>query len=510
MLFACKGSVFYLHLHSREVLTLTKAPQNDITTPKRETMKRKNIRAVAAALCLTPAALAMAQTADKPNIIFILADDLGYGDLSCFGSRHVKTPNIDRLSQTGTTFTHCYAGSGISSPSRCALMTGKNTGNTTIRDNMCRAGGIKGIKINTNGDTTYVRRANILPTDTTIATVLRTAGYRTCLVNKWHLDGYDPKASPIYRGFDEFYGWLISTVESNSPYYYPYYRFHGDSLIHINENAHDAHVKHNTDISTDDAIAFIERNRNKPFFLYLAYDAPHEPYNIDDTSWYDDESEWTMTQKRYASLITHMDAAIGRLVSELERMNLRENTLIVFASDNGAAVQAPIKKFGCTAGFKGRKGQLYEGGIRVPLIVNQPNRVPVQKLNNLVYFPDIMPTFAALTGSERSLPQGINGINILPLFYGEGNVGDGKSARTSTAVDTDSRLLYWEFPGKQRAARRGDWKCVTIKPGAPLELYNLKDDPEERHNLADKYPEMVREFDETMKKARIPSPYWPD
>lgn len=467
-------------------------------------MKKSEIYYSGIAAVLGLAHAGMVQAADKqqkatparPNIIFILADDMGYGDLSCFGSKYVKTPNIDKLAQTGTSFTQCYAGSGISSPSRCSLMTGKNTGNTTIRDNTCTAGGIRGIKISPDGDTTYIRRANLLPTDTTIATVLRTAGYRTCLVNKWHLDGYDPKAAPNHRGFDEFYGWLISTVESNSPYYYPYYRFRGDSLIHIDDNAHNRHIKHNTDLSTDDAIAFVKRNQTNPFFLYLAYDAPHEPYIIDNTTWYDDRNEWTMNTKRYASLITHMDAAIGRLLGELERMGLRDNTLIVFASDNGAAVQAPIAELNCNAGFHGRKGQLYEGGIRVPLIVNQPGKVPVQKLQNMVYFPDMMPTFAALTGSTNSLPQNINGINILPLFYGK-------------TVDTDHRLLYWEFPGKQRAARRGDWKCVTIKPNKPLELYNLKEDPEEKYNQADKYPEMVKQFDQEMQQMHKPSPNWP-
>ena len=222
---------------------------------------------------------------DKPNIIFILADDMGYGDLSCYGNQYVKTPNIDRLAETGTRFNQCYAGSGISSPSRCALMTGKNTGNTRIRDNMCTAGGIAGVKINPNGDSTIVRRDNLLQQDTTIATVLSAAGYRTCLVNKWHLDGYDKKASPNHRGFDEFYGWTISTVHSNSPYYYPYYRFHGDSLINIPENANGKHGIHNNDLSTNDAIAFIQRNKDHPFFLYLAFDAPHEPYNIDQTGW---------------------------------------------------------------------------------------------------------------------------------------------------------------------------------------------------------------------------------
>ena len=434
-------------------------------------------------------------TPDRPNIIFILADDMGYGDLSCYGSQHVRTPNIDRLAATGTRFTQCYAGSGISSPSRCSLMTGKNTGNTRIRDNQCTAGGIRGIKVNPRGDTTYVRRANLLPQDTTIATVLGTAGYRTCLVNKWHLDGYDPGSSPNHRGFDEFYGWTISTVHSNSPYYYPYYRFDNDRLIHISANAHDRHVRHNTDISTDDAIRFIKRNKHNPFFLYLAFDAPHEPYIIDNTVWYDDET-WDLNTKRYAALITHMDAAIGRLLAALDRMHLRDNTLIIFASDNGAAVQAPLTLFNCNAGFRGRKGQLYEGGIRVPLIVNQPGKVPVQTLHNIIYFPDIMPTFAALTGATAHLPQRCDGMNILPLFYGH-------------QVGTDSRMLYWEFPGVQRAARKGDWKCVTIKRGAPLELYNLRDDVTESHNLADQYPEMVAEFDRQMKAIRTPSPNWP-
>lgn len=435
-------------------------------------------------------------TPERPNIIFILADDMGYGDLSCFGSKHVQTPNIDRLAQTGTAFTQCYAGSGISSPSRCSLMTGKNTGNTTIRDNTCTANGILGMKISPKGDTTYVRRANLLPTDTTIATVLSAAGYRTCLVNKWHLDGYDPGAAPNHRGFDEFYGWLISTVHSNSPYYYPYYRFAGDSLINIEENAHDRHVKHNTDLSTEDAIRFIDRNRKNPFFLYLAYDAPHEPYIIDNTTWYDDREEWSDNTRRYASLITHMDEAIGRLMEHLDSTGLRENTLVIFASDNGAAVQAPIAELNCNAGFHGRKGQLYEGGIRVPMIVNMPGKVPARRLDNIIYFPDVMPTLAEVAHATDKLPHNLNGISIVPLLRGQ-------------QMNTDDRMLYWEFPGKQRAARRGDWKCVTIKPNKPLELYNLKEDPEERNNLADKYPEKVREFDEAMKKMHKPSPYWP-
>lgn len=428
------------------------------------------------------------QNVDAPNIIFILADDMGYADLSCYGNKYIQTPNIDRLAESGTRFTQCYAGSAISSPSRCSLMTGKNTGNTTIRDNFCMAGGIEGLKNNNP-----IRRMHILPEDTTIATVLSSVGYKTCLVNKWHLDGFNPEATPLNRGFDEFYGWLISTAHSNDPYYYPYYRFDNDSLIHISENAHDQHVRHNTDISTEDAIQFIRRNKEHPFFLYLAYDAPHEPYIIDETTWYDDEN-WDMDTKRYASLVTHMDQAIGRLIDELDKLGIRENTMIIFASDNGAAVQAPLEELGCNGAFRGRKGLLYEGGLRVPFIVNQPGKVPVQTLDNQIYFPDVLPTLAALTKAKT--PSKLNGINILPLFYGE-------------HLLTDNRLLYWEFTGKQRAARKGDWKVVSVKKDAPLELYYLKDDIIESNDLAEVYPEKVAEFETEMQAMRVSTPNWP-
>jgi arylsulfatase A-like enzyme len=424
----------------------------------------------------------------KPNILFILADDMGYGDLACYGNKYIKTPTIDQLAEAGARFTQCYAGSGVSSPSRCALMTGKNTGNTTIRDNFCTEGGLEGKK----GEAT-IRRMHLLPEDTTLATILRDVGYRTCLVNKWHLDGFNPEATPLNRGFDEFYGWLVSTSYSNDPYYYPYWRFDNYELRTIEENANDKRIRHNTDISTEDAIKFIRRNKENPFFLYLAYDAPHEPYVINETIGYDDE-EWDLNTKRYASLIMHMDAAIGRLVAEIERLGLRENTLIIFTSDNGAAIQAPLEKLGCNADLRGRKAQLYEGGIRVPFIVNMPGVVPVQTLDNIIYFPDVMPSLAAF--AEAKTPHGINGMNILPLFKGE------KS-------DTDNRLLYWEFPGKQRAARKGDWKVVSIKKNTPLELYNIKEDRTERNNLAKIYPEIVAEFEREMKQLRTPSPNWP-
>ena len=191
-----------------------------------------------------------------------------------------------------------------------------------------------------------------------------------------------------------------------------------------------------------------------------------------------------------------MDAAIGRLLDELDRLHLRENTLVIFASDNGPAVQAPLQAFRCAAGFKGRKGQLYEGGIRVPFIVNQPGRVPVRQLSNPIYFPDMMPTLAAIAGAGKHLPAHTDGMDVSPLFVGK-------------EMRTDNRMLYWEFPGKQRAARKGKWKCVTIRPNTPLELYDLEADPGETRNLAKDYPTVVEQMDKEMRRMRTPSPYWP-
>ena len=445
-------------------------------------------------ICIAPGIMSgcsVAEQSDKddaPNIIFILADDLGYGDLACYGNSDILTPNIDRLAETGTRFTQAYAGSAVSSPSRSALMTGKNTGNTTIRDNFAQEGGLEGYK-NEN----IIRRMHILPTDTTIANVLRDAGYRTCLVNKWHLDGFNQEATPLNRGFDEFYGWLVSTAHSNDPYYYPYYRFNNDSLINISENADGQHEIHNTDISTNEAIQFIRRNNENIFFLYLSNGSPHEPFIIDDTSWYDNK-DWDINTKRYASLITHMDEAIGRIIDEIDKLGLRDNTLIIFTSDNGAAIQAPLEELKSNANLRGRKALLYEGGIRVPFIVNQPGKVNSQTLDNLIYFPDVLPTLAAI--AQTIAPVDINGINFFPLLKGE-------------EMDTDDRLLYWEFPGKQYAARKGDWKVVTVKAEDPLELYNLKDDIGETKNLAEEYPEKIDKFKREMEAMRTHSPNWP-
>ena len=448
------------------------------------------IKTVPALVGLSFFSLAHAQQESKrPNIIFILADDMGYGDLSCYGNKIVKTPNIDKLASEGMRFTNCYAGSAISSPSRCSLLTGKHTGHTTIRDNFCKAGGLPGLK-----GTTPIRRMHLLPNDTTIATVLSAAGYRTCLVNKWHQDGFNPGAGPLDRGFDEFYGWLISTENSNTPYYYPALRFYNRDLKVIPENENNKRGIHDSDLSVNESIDFIGRNKHNPFFLYLAFDVPHEPYFINSIEPYS-SMPLSDTAKLYAALITHTDEAIGRLISYLDKTGLRDNTIIIFASDNGGAVQAPLEELNCNAGYRGRKGILYEGGIKVPFIVNYQKHIKGgQTKNNIIYFPDVMPTLADY--AHAKVPQKADGISIKPLLNGKDQ-------------NTANRILYWEFPGNQVAVRKGDWKAVSVKKNSKLELYNIASDPYEKTNLADKHPEILSDLEKEIKQAHVASPNWP-
>lgn len=424
----------------------------------------------------------------RPNIIFILADDMGYGDLSCYGNKIIQTPNIDKLAAEGIRFTQAYAGSAVSSPSRCALLTGKHTGHTTVRDNFAKKGGLPGLK---NGNP--IRRMHLLPQDTTIATILAAKGYKTCIVNKWHLDGFNPGAGPLDRGFNEFYGWLVSYETSNTPYYYPETRFYNRELKVVPENENNGRGIHGSDLSVRESIDFIERNKSNPFFLYLAFDVPHEPYFINSVEPYA-SLPLSDNAKLYTSLITHTDKAIGRLIDYLEKNNLREKTLIIFTSDNGGAVQAPLDELNCNAGLRGRKAMLYEGGIKVPFIVNFPGKIkPNQTKDNLIYFPDVMPTLADLSGAK--LPQHVDGISFKPLLKGK-------------KQNTNDRILYWEFPGQQVAIRKGKWKAVSVKRNADLELYDMEKDPFEKNNLASQHPEIVDELKQEIQKSRIKSPYY--
>lgn len=460
-------------------------------------MKNLFIRFVSA----TPALLASVLPAsaaggdkEKPNIIFILADDMGYGDLECYGNKIIKTPNINRLYNEGVSFTNCYAGASVSSPSRCSLMTGKHTGHSRIRGNMCRVGGIVGER---EGMGT-VRRTNLQPQDSTVANVLSNNGYITCLVNKWHLDGFDPSAGPLDRGFDEFYGWLIR--EPNSHNYYPTIRWDNRREYVITENLKGKHDDHNTDRSTNEAITFLQRHQDneKPFFLYLAYNTPHVP--LDSKSWgIYENANMSPNDKSYAALITQMDDCIGRLLDELKRLKLDKNTIIIFASDNGGAKAAKTEKLDLNGGLRGWKGELYEGGIRVPLIVCMPDKLNAGKVSDFpCYFVDFMATFTDMTNSKTTLET--DGISIYPEI------------KKTNSMNSESRFLYWEqFPreGISQAVRWGDWKLIRQNLDTEFELYNLKTDKKETKNLAKQHPDIVKKLSGYIKSAHLESEYWP-
>lgn len=437
----------------------------------------------------------LATELDKPNILFILADDLGYADLACYGNRIIKTPNIDRLAHEGVSFTNCYAGASVSSPSRCCLMTGLHTGHARIRGNMCRAGGIEGTREGMPGS---VRRINLLPQDSTIAHILSRNGYTTCLVNKWHLDGFDTTAGPLDRGFDEFYGWLIHEPRSHN--YYPSVRWKNRESYIIEDNLNDKKIDHNTDRATREALDFIERNKQNPFFLYLAYNAPHVP--LDAKSWGEyKDMDLSPNDKSYAALVTHMDACIGEVLRTLERLDLLKNTIVVFASDNGGAKAAKTEKLKLNGKLRGWKGELYEGGIRVPLIVRMPDQTNAgQRSDFPCYFPDMMPTIKEWTKSESTLNT--DGISLI------------REINTPNTLDSKQRYLYWEqYPrtGISQAARWGDWKLIRYHQTTEtrLELYNLKEDIEETTNLAEQRPDIVKQINGYIQSAHTPSEYWP-
>jgi len=430
---------------------------------------------------------------ERPNIVFILADDLGYGDLGCYGNPIVQTPNIDRLASEGVKFTQAYAGASVSSPSRSCLMTGQHTGHTRIRGNMCRVGGLAGER---EGMGT-VRRTNLQPQDTTIANVLHNNGYTTCLVNKWHLDGFDPAAGPLDRGFSEFYGWLIREPRSHN--FYPDIRYRNREEYQIEENANGTHIDHNTDRSTQEAIDFLSRQREKPFFLYLSYNAPHVPLDAKDLGVYAAMSNLTDNDKAYAALITHMDECIGKLMRALEENGQLKNTVVIFASDNGGAKAANVKNLPPINGsLRGWKGELYEGGLRVPLVVRMPDKLNAGKTSDYpCYFPDIFPTLVEITRSHTTVQ--VDGLSLLPEVQ-------------SVNSQPRERFLYWEqFParGISQAVRWGRWKLIRQNLNRPYELYNLEKDEAETTDISAQQPDVLRTMADYMKAAHVESEYWP-
>ena len=422
-----------------------------------------------------------ARPPDKPNIIFILADDLGYGDLGCYGQNKIRTPNIDRLAEEGMRFTQCYAGSTVCAPSRCCLMTGRHTGHARIRGNA---------------------RVPLAPEDLTVAEFLKTASYKTAAIGKWGLGDEGTTGIPNRHGFDEWFGYL-DQVRAHD--YYPEFLWRNERQFQLRGNANGRKGDYSHDWFTRSATNFIRISQKHPFFLYLAYTIPHANNELKDKGMevpadvpYSRE-EWPQQEKNKAAMITRLDADVGKILGRLKELKLDQNTIIFFSSDNGPHQEGGVdpKFFGSSGPLRGIKRDLYEGGIRVPMIVRWPGRIKAGSTNAQVWaFWDFLPTAAEIAGVKP--PKDIDGISMLPTLLG-------------TRQTNQHEFLYWEFHerGFQQAARMRDWKAVRPATDTPPELYDLTTDPGETKNVANQHPEIVARIEEYLKSARTESADWP-
>jgi arylsulfatase A-like enzyme len=431
----------------------------------------------------------------RPNIIFILADDMGYGDPSIYGQLKIQTPNIDRLAGEGIRFTQGYAGAPVCAPSRCTLMTGVHGGHARVRDNFALAAGHVGFKKKEE-----IRRASLTPADHTVADYLKASGYRTGLMGKWHLDGYDPEAVPNRHGFEEFKGWLTQNDKSQG--YYPEERYVNEQIVKIPENQDGKQGSYETFMVTEQSIDYIERHKAEPFFLYVAYDSPHSPYLSPDFGPYSNEP-WEDDEKTYAAMIHYMDKGIGEILDTIKRLKLEEDTVVFFASDNGPRSEPTpeqtkvVNFFDSNSFLLGYKRDMYEGGIRDPLIARWTGHIPAGQVSDMpAYFPDFLPTALDIAHAPT---ESTDGISLLPYLLNPKCKGS-------------DRFLYWEFyePEYRQATRWGKWKAVRLKRGAPLELYDLSVDPSETKNIAGQHPDIVARIDAEMAKDHVPSAEYPD
>jgi len=442
---------------------------------------------------LGASALPGASPARRPNIIFILGDDLGYGDLGCFGQEKIRTPNIDRLAGEGLRFTDGYSGCTVCAPSRSVLMTGYHGGHTSVRSN---PGGVP-----------------LVPEDVTVAEVLKTAGYATGLFGKWGLGDIGTEGVPTKQGFDEYFGYLHQV---HAHFYYPEYLIKNDRKYPLPGNQNKQRTTYSHDVIAEQARDFIRRHKDGPFFCYMPFTIPHWELlapedslaeyrgKLPEAPLFTDPKGHYAAQEyphaAYAAMITRMDRDVGRVMALLKELKIDDDTVVFFTSDNGPAL--PIKGddfFRSKGPFRGHKQNFYEGGIRVPSIVRWPGKVRAGAVSDHPwYFCDFLPTAAELAGLKA--PSGVDGISILPVLRG------GRQQK--------HEFMYWELPrydakrGEFRkeippqAVRMGEWKAVRPAPDGPLELYNLKEDIGETRNLAAQNPKALARIEEYLKIAR--------
>lgn len=453
------------------------------------------------AACLVAISQSFAADPAKPNIVFILADDLGSAEVGCYGQKKIHTPNIDRLAAEGMRFTRFYTGNAVCAPSRCCLMTGKHPGHAFIRDN-------KAMKPE--------GQYPIAASEVTLATLLKARAYATAAIGKWGLGQPGTPGDPNKHGFDLFFGYHCQAVAHN---YYPKFLRRNDVRIDLEGNdGGDAGKQYSHDLMEAEALKFIEASKDKPFFLYVPFTIPHLALQVPEDSLAEYKGKFPETPYKgdkgyrphatpraaYAAMITRLDRSVGRIVAKLKELGLEGNTLVIFSSDNGpthGGVGGSDSTFFESAGnLRGLKGDLYEGGIRTPFVARWPGKIKAGTTSDLIAaFWDILPTLCDLAGAQ--VPKGIDGLSILPTLLGKG-------------AQKQHKFLYWEFPGYggQQAARLGDWKGIRTrmnKGNRKIELYNLASDPSEKNDVAALHPEIVAKVAAIFQREHAPSKVFP-
>ena len=443
-------------------------------------------------------------TRSNPNIIYILADDLGYGDLSITGQDKFDTPNIDKLAAQGMIFTQHYSGATVCAPSRSALLTGMHTGHTVVRGNK---------EVQPEGQ--YP-----IPADTyTVAEMLKETGYKTSVYGKWGLGFPGSEGDPNMQGFDEFYGYNCQRLAHN---YYPHHLWHNQEKIVLKGNEGKGQEIYAPDLIHEESLRFLEENKDSTFFMLYATPLPHaellipKPYlekysgkllpeenfeGVDEGPQFKQGGYGSQKEPHaaFAAMINHLDSQVGEIMTKLEELNIANNTIVIFTSDNGPHREggADPDYFDSNGIFKGYKRDLYEGGVHVPMIAKWPSKIKAgTKTDHISAFWDVMPTLAEIIG--KNLDATIDGISFLPTLNGEND-------------QKEHDYLYWEFheKGGRTAIRKGKWKGVKYdvltQPNRVIELYNLEEDPSENKNLAGKHPDVVKELTRLMTEARTPS-----
>lgn len=429
---------------------------------------------------------ASAASADsRPNIVYILADDLGYGDLGSYGQKSIATPRIDQLAAQGMRFTRHYAGNAVCTPSRSSLLTGRHPGHVRHRDNP-----------------RFVHSYGFLPEETTFAEIMRDAGYQTAITGKWHVgDRNDSEDIPPYHGFD--YSYCIGyPYPDRGMEHWPSHIFINGEQTSIPGNGEGRKGRYMDELYTDAAIGFLEnRDEDRPFMLFLSFQGVHTPMDGKISPTYVDR-DWPEVEKVFASMLEQVDIQTGRFLDALEGLGLADNTVVFFTSDNGPHLEGghDDKYFGSSGPLRGAKRDLLEGGIRVPLIVRWPGVVPTHSLNeHISVFWDMPATFAQI--GSAPVPHDTDGIGFLPTLRGQ--------------PQPRHDHLYWENQeyGGQQAVLQGDWKLVrqgVMKdPMVPWQLFNLISDQAELHDLADQYPDIVARLAHLAEEAHVPSPIAP-